>query len=86
MALTTYRLLLMAKVVHFECFHWSSNETKALVLAWKERMVENQMNDMPIVRNSMEIVRDKVMRKRITRVTSFKNGTKNHPYDSPFLE
>ena len=33
--------------------YWSSNETKALVLAWKETMVENQLNDMPIARNSM---------------------------------
>ena len=33
--------------------YWSSNETKTLVLAWKETMVENQLNDMPIVRNSM---------------------------------
>ena len=39
--------------------YWSSNETKALVEAWKESMVEHQLNEVPIVRNSflyMEIV------------------------------
>ena len=32
--------------------YWSSNETKALVEAWKESMIEHQLNEVPIVRDS----------------------------------
>ena len=32
--------------------HWTRNETKSLVSYWKEVMIEHNINEIPIVRNS----------------------------------